>query len=70
MWTLLPLAQANSLHFLSIITGTCYAVLFLEIWGQSPVGANSFEWKNDWETGYEEVRGGDHRMIRTIYGFF
>ena len=72
MWTLLPLAgdRLNSLNFLAVITGSCYAVLFLEIWGQSPVGSKSFEWKDDGEDGYEEVPGGDHRMIRTIYGLF
>lgn len=72
MWTLLRLAKdrLNSVRFLGIITGSCYLCLFLEVYGQSPVGSKMFESKNDWEDGYQEVHGGDHRMIRTIYGFF
>lgn len=58
------------MRFLGVITGSCYLCLFLEVYGQSPAGSKSFEWKNDWEYGYDEVHGGDHRMIRTIYGFF
>jgi hypothetical protein len=72
MWTLLPLAgeKINSLQFLGIVTGTCYMCLFLEIYGQAPAGSKVVEWKDDWDTGYEEVHGGDRRMIRTIYGCF
>ena len=69
-WVILPLSGVNSLYFLSIITATCYLILFLEIWGQSPAGSTSFQWKDDWDDGFQEVHGGDHRMIRTIYGFF
>jgi hypothetical protein len=72
VWTLLPLAEEsiNSLALLSIITGSRYLCLVVEIYGQCPKGAPTFEWKNDWENGYEEIHGGDNRMIRTIYGAF
>ena len=71
-WTLLPLAASalSSLNFLSIITGSCYLCLFIEVYGQSPKGSMIFDWKDDWDDGYREVHGGDHRMIRTVYGFF
>jgi hypothetical protein len=72
IWTLLPLAEdgINSLVFLSIITGSSYMCLLVEIYGQCPKGSPLFEWKTDWVDGYEEVHGGDDRMIRTIYGAF
>jgi hypothetical protein len=73
VWSLLPLAgeKLDSLRYLSIITGTAYLCLFLEVFGQSPKGSTVLDWKNDWDTdGYQELHGGGHRMIRTIYGFF
>src|SRR5271170_1362500 len=73
IWSLLPLAGNNldSLRYLSIITGTAYLCLFIEVFGQSPKGSKIFGWKNDWDRdGYREMRGSDRRMIRTIYGFF
>ena len=72
-WAMLPFAKdnLNSLNLLSIVTGTLYLCLFVEIYGQGPKGSLVFSWKNDWDTGgYEEVHGGNRRMIRTIYGFF
>jgi hypothetical protein len=73
IWAMLPFAQEklNSLALLSIVTGTLYLCLFVEIYGQSPKGSLVFSWKSDWDTGgYEQVHGGNKRMIRTIYGFF
>ena len=71
-WCFLPLAKANlnSVNLMAIITGSCYICLFVEIYGQDPVGSNIFEWKNDWHNGYNEVDGGDYRMLRTMYGHF
>ena len=71
-WALLPLAgtNLNSFELLGIVTSTAYLCLLTEVYGQSPVGSKIFLWKNDWETGYEEVRGGERRWIRTIYGCF
>lgn len=72
MWVLLPLAgdKINSVQFLGIITASCYLSLFMEIYGQSPKDAKLFEWDNEGDEGYEQVHGGDHRYIRTIYGVF
>jgi len=72
MWVMLPLAgdSLNSLQLIAIITGSCYLMLFIELYGQAPKESKMVDWYNEGEEGYEQVHGGDHRFIRTIYGIF
>jgi hypothetical protein len=72
MWVMLPLARdnLNSLQLIAIITGSCYLMLFIEVYGQAPKELKMVDWYNEGEEGYEQVHGGDHRFIRTIYGVF
>jgi hypothetical protein len=72
MWVMLPLARdsLNSLQLIAIITGSCYLMLFIEVYGQAPKELKMVDWYNEREEGYEQVHGGDHRFIRTIYGIF
>ena len=65
-WILIPIAgnSLNSLNLLMVYAITQYSVVLVELYGRSFQGENMFSLQKVSDDDYEEVIGGDERMMR------